>query len=29
VLLEIGVILDNCRAVRAGEPIRHQVTASG
>jgi phosphoglycerate dehydrogenase-like enzyme len=27
VLREIGIILDNCRAVLAGKPIRHEVTA--
>jgi phosphoglycerate dehydrogenase-like enzyme len=29
VLVEIEAILDNCRAVLAGWPIRHQVTAAG
>ncbi len=28
VLEEIGVVLDNCRAVLAGRPIRYQVTAA-
>ncbi|MEA2928966.1 MAG: D-3-phosphoglycerate dehydrogenase / 2-oxoglutarate reductase, partial [Hyphomicrobiales bacterium] len=29
VLVEIEAILDNCRAVLAGRPITHQVTAAG
>jgi phosphoglycerate dehydrogenase-like enzyme len=29
VLLEIEAILDNCRAVLAGAPIKHQVTGAG
>jgi phosphoglycerate dehydrogenase-like enzyme len=29
VLKEIGAILDNCRAVLAGEPIKYQVTPAG
>ena len=28
VLVEIEAILDNCRAVLAGQPIKHQVTAA-
>ena len=29
VLSEIGVVLDNCRAVLAGKPIKYQVTSAG
>jgi hypothetical protein len=27
VFAEIGAVLDNCRAVLAGKPIKYQVTA--